>query len=83
MIPQEFYKECINNYENPDAAVAVVQLLPELNRLVLCYLIHFLQVGSPHSPALRPRACEGQLVEQLWWDYKQAFKTSYLYLKWD
>lgn len=26
--------------------MAVVQLLPELNRLVLCYLIHFLQVGS-------------------------------------
>ncbi|KFR09648.1 Rho GTPase-activating protein 39, partial [Opisthocomus hoazin] len=33
-----------------DAAVAVVQLLPELNRLVLCYLIHFLQLGSPRSP---------------------------------
>ncbi|XP_078249392.1 rho GTPase-activating protein 39 isoform X1 [Pogona vitticeps] len=44
VIPQHFYKECISNYENPDAAVAVVELLPELNRLVLCYLIHFLQI---------------------------------------
>ncbi|XP_042318095.1 rho GTPase-activating protein 39-like isoform X2 [Sceloporus undulatus] len=44
VIPQQFYKECISNYENPDAAVAVVELLPELNRLVLCYLIHFLQI---------------------------------------
>ncbi|KFP39349.1 Rho GTPase-activating protein 39, partial [Chlamydotis macqueenii] len=49
VIPQQFYKECISNYENPDAAVAVVQLLPELNRLVLCYLIHFLQVFAQPS----------------------------------
>ncbi|XP_056363557.1 rho GTPase-activating protein 39-like isoform X2 [Oenanthe melanoleuca] len=49
VIPQQFYKECINNYENPDAAVAVVQLLPELNRLVLCYLIHFLQIFAQPS----------------------------------
>ncbi|XP_078508357.1 rho GTPase-activating protein 39-like isoform X2 [Lissotriton helveticus] len=44
LIPQQFYKQCISNYENPDAAVSVVHLLPELNRLVLCYLIHFLQI---------------------------------------
>ncbi|XP_059336861.1 rho GTPase-activating protein 39-like isoform X2 [Ammospiza nelsoni] len=49
VIPQQFYQECINNYENPDAAVAVVQLLPELNRLVLCYLIHFLQIFAQPS----------------------------------
>ncbi|XP_017691967.1 PREDICTED: rho GTPase-activating protein 39-like isoform X1 [Lepidothrix coronata] len=49
VIPQQFYKECISNYENPDAAVAVVQLLPELNRLVLCYLIHFLQIFAQPS----------------------------------
>lgn len=69
VIPQQFYAECISNYENPDAAVAVVQLLPELNRLVLCYLIHFLQVGSPCSPhpavGWEPGA-RGQLVGQLW-----------------
>ncbi|XP_043946099.1 rho GTPase-activating protein 39-like [Protopterus annectens] len=44
LIPPAFYKQCITNYENPDAAVAVVESLPELNRLVLFYLIHFLQV---------------------------------------
>ncbi|XP_071428885.1 rho GTPase-activating protein 39 [Pithys albifrons albifrons] len=49
VIPQQFYTECISNYENPDAAVAVVQLLPELNRLVLCYLIHFLQIFAQPS----------------------------------
>ncbi|XP_063311848.1 rho GTPase-activating protein 39-like isoform X1 [Pelobates fuscus] len=49
LIPQQFYKQCISNYENPDAAVSVVQQLPELNRLVLCYLIHFLQVFSQPS----------------------------------
>ncbi|KAM7150653.1 rho GTPase-activating protein 39-like isoform 1-T1 [Macrochelys suwanniensis] len=49
VIPQQFYKECINNYENPAAAVAVVQLLPELNRLVLYYLIHFLQIFAQPS----------------------------------
>ncbi|KFV68425.1 Rho GTPase-activating protein 39, partial [Dryobates pubescens] len=49
VIPQQFYKECISNYENPDAAVAVVQHLPELNRLVLCYLIHFLQIFARPS----------------------------------
>ncbi|XP_014116279.1 PREDICTED: rho GTPase-activating protein 39-like isoform X2 [Pseudopodoces humilis] len=49
VIPQQFYKECISNYENPNAAVAVVQLLPELNRLVLCYLIHFLQIFAQPS----------------------------------
>ncbi|CAM4644504.1 rho GTPase-activating protein 39-like isoform X1 [Caretta caretta] len=49
VIPQQFYSECISNYENPAAAVAVVQLLPELNRLVLCYLIHFLQIFAQPS----------------------------------
>ncbi|XP_041433131.1 rho GTPase-activating protein 39 isoform X2 [Xenopus laevis] len=46
LIPQQFYKQCISNYENPDAAVSVVHQLPELNRLVLGYLIHFLQIFS-------------------------------------
>lgn len=68
VIPQQFYKECINNYENPDAAVAVVQLLPELNRLVLCYLIHFLQVGSPHGPMPLPPAGSLEHVGHSQWD---------------
>ncbi|XP_056304748.1 rho GTPase-activating protein 39 isoform X1 [Danio aesculapii] len=44
VIPQSFYKQCISHYEDPDAAVSVVQSLPELNRLVLCYFINFLQI---------------------------------------
>lgn len=75
VIPQEFYKECISNYENPDAAVAVVQLLPELNKLVLCYLIHFLQVGSPavrlsaasQRPAAQGARLAGELCRAISW----------------
>uniref|UniRef100_A0A4W5NCE6 Rho GTPase activating protein 46a n=1 Tax=Hucho hucho TaxID=62062 RepID=A0A4W5NCE6_9TELE len=44
LIPMAFYKQCVSNYDDPVAAVTVVQCLPELNRLVLCYFIHFLQV---------------------------------------
>ncbi|XP_032704160.1 rho GTPase-activating protein 39 isoform X1 [Lontra canadensis] len=44
LIPHEFYEQCIAHYENPEAAVAVVHALPRINRLVLCYLIRFLQV---------------------------------------
>lgn len=46
LIPMDFYKQCVSNCDDPVAAIAVVQLLPELNRLVLCYFIHFLQVTS-------------------------------------
>ncbi|XP_032271461.1 rho GTPase-activating protein 39 isoform X1 [Phoca vitulina] len=44
LIPHDFYEQCIAHYENPEAAVAVVHALPRINRLVLCYLIRFLQV---------------------------------------
>uniref|UniRef100_K7GIA1 Rho GTPase-activating protein 39-like n=1 Tax=Pelodiscus sinensis TaxID=13735 RepID=K7GIA1_PELSI len=44
VVPPQFYAECIRRCQDPDAAVAVVQLLPESSRLVLCYLIHFLQI---------------------------------------
>ncbi|KAM4613597.1 rho GTPase-activating protein 39 isoform 2-T2 [Polymixia lowei] len=44
LIPMNFYKQCVSNYDDPVSAIAVVQSLPELNRLVLCYFIHFLQV---------------------------------------
>lgn len=44
LIPMDFYNQCISNCDDPVAAITVVQLLPELNRLVLCYFIHFLQV---------------------------------------
>ncbi|KAM9307627.1 rho GTPase-activating protein 39 [Gastrophryne carolinensis] len=44
LIPHEFYEQCITHYENPEAAIAVVHSLPKLNKMVLCYLIRFLQV---------------------------------------
>ncbi|KAM5281905.1 rho GTPase-activating protein 39 isoform 2-T2 [Ctenodactylus gundi] len=44
LIPHEFYEQCIAHYESPEAAVAVVHALPRINRMVLCYLIRFLQV---------------------------------------
>ncbi|XP_054151321.1 rho GTPase-activating protein 39, partial [Melozone crissalis] len=44
LIPHEFYERCISHYESPEAAVAVVHALPRINRMVLCYLIRFLQV---------------------------------------
>ncbi|XP_008832606.1 rho GTPase-activating protein 39 isoform X2 [Nannospalax galili] len=44
LIPHEFYDQCIAHYESPEAAVAVVHSLPRINRMVLCYLIRFLQV---------------------------------------
>lgn len=46
LIPMNFYKQCISNCDDPMAAVAVVQSLPELSKLVLFYFIHFLQVTS-------------------------------------
>ncbi|XP_072007137.1 rho GTPase-activating protein 39 isoform X1 [Engystomops pustulosus] len=44
LIPHEFYEQCITHYENPEAAIEVVHSLPKLNKMVLCYLIRFLQV---------------------------------------
>ncbi|CAM9645253.1 unnamed protein product [Lampetra planeri] len=53
LIPRQFYERCIVSYDNAAAAVGVVHALPDINRLVLCYLIHFLQVfASPANVAL-------------------------------
>ncbi|XP_041638679.1 rho GTPase-activating protein 39 isoform X2 [Cheilinus undulatus] len=49
LIPMPFYKQCVSNCDDPVAAIAVVQSLPDLNRLVLCYFIHFLQVFAQPS----------------------------------
>lgn len=46
LIPMDFYKQCVSNCDDPVAAITVVQSLPELNRLVLCYFINFLQVNT-------------------------------------
>lgn len=55
LIPHEFYEQCIAHYESPEAAVAVVHALPRINRLVLCYLIRFLQVRGPRPGHVPPR----------------------------
>ena len=44
LIPADLYEECVENHNNPGVAIGIVHRLPEINRLVLCYLIRFLQV---------------------------------------
>uniref|UniRef100_A0AAY4CV56 Rho GTPase-activating protein 39 n=1 Tax=Denticeps clupeoides TaxID=299321 RepID=A0AAY4CV56_9TELE len=44
VIPHTFYEECVSNCDSPDAAISVVLSLPHINKLVLCYLIRFMQV---------------------------------------
>jgi len=50
IVPFSFYERCIQAFASADEACATVHLLPELNRLSLIYLIHFLQVYA-HSHA--------------------------------
>merc|ERR1719431_1244807 len=38
------YKQALQYYSNPDKLLPVLWTLPELNRMVLAYLIRFLQV---------------------------------------
>ena len=46
LVPFSFYERCLAAaFSGADDACAAVQLLPELNRLALIYLIHFLQVA--------------------------------------
>lgn len=46
LIPARYYDLCIQNCNNPAAAVRLAEGLPEINRLVLTYLIRFLQVSA-------------------------------------
>lgn len=49
LIPELFYERCVNNCDDATVAVALAMSLPEVNRLVLSYLIRFLQIFSlPH-----------------------------------
>ncbi|XP_053969939.1 filaggrin-2 isoform X1 [Anastrepha ludens] len=45
LIPDQLYEECVNT-EDPAKAKEIVDKLPELNKLVLTYLVHFLQQFS-------------------------------------
>uniref|UniRef100_A0A336ML90 CSON013868 protein n=1 Tax=Culicoides sonorensis TaxID=179676 RepID=A0A336ML90_CULSO len=42
LIPEHLYEECVQT-EDPKEAMKIVEKLPKLNKLVLTYLIHFLQ----------------------------------------
>lgn len=49
LIPDSFYPECVSmRHDDPEISAAniagVVERLPDLNRRVLCHLVHFLQV---------------------------------------
>ncbi|XP_063227611.1 uncharacterized protein LOC134533847 isoform X2 [Bacillus rossius redtenbacheri] len=44
LIPDDMYLECVNHHGEPETAIAIVNSLPELNKLVLCYLVRFLQI---------------------------------------
>ncbi|XP_022209823.2 hornerin [Drosophila obscura] len=45
LIPDAYYEDCVNT-EDPDKAKEIFTKLPEINQLVLTYLIHFLQQFS-------------------------------------
>ena len=49
LIPSEFYHQCVNNFADQDAAINIVHQLPYINRMVLSYLIRFLQVRETDS----------------------------------
>ncbi|XP_065079244.1 uncharacterized protein RhoGAP93B isoform X4 [Ochlerotatus camptorhynchus] len=42
LIPDDLYEDCVAT-EDPAEAAAIVDKLPKINRLVLTYLVHFLQ----------------------------------------
>ena len=44
LIAEEYYENCIGAANDADMAVATLELLPELNRKLLLYIIRFLQV---------------------------------------
>lgn len=48
LIPDDLYEDCIQA-EDPGRAASIVEQLPPINRLVLTYLIHFLQEFSQPS----------------------------------
>ncbi|KAK4306479.1 hypothetical protein Pmani_021704 [Petrolisthes manimaculis] len=43
LIPDSLYQAAINAHDDPHQAIALVNKLPDINRLVLSYLIRFLQ----------------------------------------
>jgi len=53
LIPPEFYEQCISSCNDVEAAINIVHSLPQINTLVLCYLIRFLQVfAAPENASV-------------------------------
>lgn len=52
LIPADLYEDCIQSVENVAESLAIVSRLPPLNRIVLVFIIRFLQViGAPANHA--------------------------------
>lgn len=54
LIPSEFYEDCVSCYADVDACLRIVDSLPAINRLVLSYLIRFLQVTCSLAAVVYP-----------------------------
>ncbi|XP_037528418.1 rho GTPase-activating protein 39 isoform X1 [Rhipicephalus sanguineus] len=53
LIPAALYQECVDCCGEPQAVLALVRRMPELNQRVLAYLVRFLQVfAAPENAAL-------------------------------
>ena len=46
LIPHDFYERCVDSYADADGALKIIAELPDMNRLVLSYLVLFLQVSQ-------------------------------------
>jgi hypothetical protein len=44
LIPSIFYEQCILNCDKAEPCIRLINSLPDINRIVLKYLIRFLQV---------------------------------------
>ncbi|ORX96660.1 hypothetical protein K493DRAFT_336817 [Basidiobolus meristosporus CBS 931.73] len=44
LIPAEYYDMCIQNAENPEKSVEIIEKLPGINRVVVHFMLYFLQL---------------------------------------
>lgn len=61
LIPDDLYEDCIQT-EDPAKVAAIVEQLPTINRLVLTYLIHFLQEFSQPSVVVNTKMDSSNLA---------------------
>lgn len=46
LIPDSMYEQCVTYHDDPPKVLSFIEQLPDINKLVLAYLINFLQVCS-------------------------------------